>query len=67
MSNGKRGKQRSGMKVVIETQGVKYEIYEDVTNITIETENGVRMKNATQELRLKDDDVADYYTVEETA
>lgn len=55
------------MKVVIETQGVKYEIYEDVTNITIETENGVRMKNATQELRLKDDDVADYYTVEETA
>ena len=55
------------MKVVIETQGMEYEIYEDVTNITIKTENGVRMRNATQDLRLKDEDTADYYTVEETA
>ena len=55
------------MKVMIETQGVKYEIYEDVTNITIETENGVRMRNATEDVRIKDDDPAEYYTVEETA
>lgn len=55
------------MKVTIETNGVKYEIYEDVTNITIETENGVHMWDSTKEMKLKDDDSASYYQVEEAS
>lgn len=52
---------------MIETGGMKYEIYEDVTNITIETDCGVRMKQSTEELRLNADDPNDYYEVMEVS